>query len=238
MRQILSTLQEKVDPHWAAVVVVDMQNDFVSPGGAWDVTGQDVSMAQAALPRVIELVAGAREAGVPVIFIRSIYTTNDGRYLSDVFLHQELKKQTTGGGRFLDVPVCKEGTWGWQLADGLDVLPQDTIVTKHRYSAFHNTDLDLRLRSQDIRTIVVAGVGTAVCVESTVRHAYFLDYYNVIASDCCAGYTLDVHLQAITRMDFQYGEAARCDQILAAWSGWDRSAAAIPASVDTVPALR
>jgi ureidoacrylate peracid hydrolase len=224
MREMLNTLAEKVDPRWAAVIVVDMQNDFVSPGGAWDKTGQDITFAQQALPRVVDLVAGARAAGVPIVFIRSIYTTDDNRYLSDVFLQQEQRKQGAVG-RFLSVPVCREGTWGWEIAAGLDPRPEDTIVTKHRYSAFHNTDLDLRLRSQGIRTMVVTGVGTAVCVESTVRHGYFLDYYQVIVSDACAGYTQEVHEQAIRRMDFQYGEAATCDQVLDAWTsaarGWD-----------------
>ena len=224
MLRMLRTLEEKVDPRWTAVVVVDMQNDFVSPGGAWDKTGEDVSMAQRAIPRVIELVAEARAAKVPIIWIRSIYTTDDGRYLSDAFLAQQERK---AGGRFFDVPVCEEGTWGWQLADGLDPQPEDTIVVKHRYSAFHATYLDLLLRSQGIRSILVAGVGTAVCVESTVRHAYFLDYYNVIVSDCCAGYTQDVHDQAIRRMDLQYGEVAHSDQVLTAWNAMSPSPAAV-----------
>jgi ureidoacrylate peracid hydrolase len=233
MRQMLNTLEEKVDPRWAAVIVVDMQNDFVSPGGAWDQTGEDITFAQQALPRIIDLVAGARKVGVPIVFIRSIYTTDDNRYLSDVFLHQEQRKQNAVG-RFLSVPVCKEGTWGWEIAAGLEPLPQDTIVTKHRYSAFHNTDLDLRLRSQGIRTAVVAGVGSAVCVESTVRHGYFLDYYQVIVSDCCAGYSLEVHQQAVRRMDYQYGEAATCDRVLAAWTPAGRGWAASPEPADAL----
>jgi ureidoacrylate peracid hydrolase len=119
--------------------------------------------------------------------------------------------------RFFDVPVCKEGTWGWELAPGLDPRPDDTTVFKHRYSAFHATDLDLRLRSQGIRTVAVTGVGTAVCVESTVRHGFFLDYYNVIVRDCCGAYSREVHNQAIRRMDYQYGQAVESSEVLSAW---------------------
>jgi ureidoacrylate peracid hydrolase len=214
VRQMLETLAEKIDPQWAAVVVVDMQNDFVSPGGAWDRTGEDISMAQEALPRLIGLLARARERRVPIIFIQSVYTTDDNRYLSDVFLHQN-KRQ--GSGRYFEVPVCVAGSWGGELAPGLEARPEDTIVVKHRFNAFFNTDLDLRLRGQGIRTLLLTGVGTSVCVESTARHAFFLDYYNVIVGDCCGAYTRVVHEQALRRMDLMYGEVARSEDVCARW---------------------
>jgi ureidoacrylate peracid hydrolase len=213
-RQILETLAEKVDPRWAALVVVDMQNDFVSPGGAWDQTGADISMPQEVLPRLVNLVGRARERGVPIIFIKSVYNSDDNRYLSDVFLHQA-KRQ--GTGRYFEVPICVAGSWGGELAPGLEPRPEDTIVVKHRFSAFHNTDLDLRLRGQGIRTLLVTGIGTAVCVESTARQAFFLDYYNVVVADCCGAYTRDAHEQAVRRMDFYYGETARSEDVFAAW---------------------
>jgi ureidoacrylate peracid hydrolase len=214
-RHALNTLEEKVDPRWSAVVVVDMQNDFVSPGGAWDATGEDISMPQEVLPRIIKLIAGARERRVPIIFVRSVYTTDDNRYLSDVFLHQQERRARR---RFSEVPVCVEGSWGWQLAPGLEVDPQDTIIVKHRYSAFHSTDLHLRLRSQGTRSILLVGVGTAVCVESTARDGFFLDYYNVIVSDCCGAYDREAHQQAIKRLDLHYGHVARYDEVLQAWA--------------------
>ena len=213
-RQILSTLVEKVDPHWAALMVIDMQNDFVSPDGAFHRTGADITMAQEVLPRLVNLIGRARDHQVPVIFIKSIYTTEDNRYLSDVFLHQMQRKQT---GRYFKVPVCVPESWGAKLAPGLEVLPEDTIVIKHRYSAFINTDLDLRLRSQGIRTLLIGGVSTSVCVESTTRHAHFLDYYNVIVTDCCADYHVDIHEQALQRLDLHYGHAAYSKDVVATW---------------------
>jgi ureidoacrylate peracid hydrolase len=212
---MLNTLSEKAAPHHTAVVVVDMQNDFVSPGGAWDLGGEDISMAQQALAGITRLIARAREAGVPVFFIRSIYNSADGRHLSDVFLHQAAKHPS---GRFSRVPVCIEGTWGWQLAPGLDPRPEDTIVVKHRYSAFINTDLDARLRARGVRTLILTGVGTGVCVEATARHGFELDYYNVIVSDCCGAYTREGHEQGLQRMRSRFGEVASSGEVVGVWS--------------------
>jgi ureidoacrylate peracid hydrolase len=214
-REMLSTLGDKISPKWTAVIVIDVQNDFVSPGGAFERTGEDVTMGQAILPRIVGLIQAARENKVPVIFITSIYTTDDSRYLSDVFLHQMKRKRT---GRYFEVPVCSPSSWGAQLAPGLEVLAQDTVVLKHRYSAFINTDLELRLRSQGVRTLLITGVSTSVCVESTTRHAHFLDYYNVILSDCCADYKSTTHEEALRRLDLHYGQVTESKDILAMWA--------------------
>jgi ureidoacrylate peracid hydrolase len=218
-REIFSTLVEKIAPRWTALIVIDVQNDFVSSGGAFQRTGEDITAGQAILPKIVGLIRMARENRVPVIFITSIYTTDDNRYLSDVFLHQMKRKRT---GRYFEVPVCSPGSWGAQLAPGLEVLAQDTVVAKHRYSAFINTDLELRLRSQGVRTLLITGVSTSVCVESTTRHAHFLDYYNVILSDCCADYKSNSHEEALRRLDLHYGQVAESKDILATWQATAR----------------
>lgn len=212
---MLNTLAEKIDPRWAAVVVVDMQNDFISPGGAWDRTGQDISMAQEALTAIVTLIARARDLKVPIAFIRSIYNGEDNRHLSDVYLHQARKHPS---GRFIEVPVCVEGSWGWQLAAGLEPDRDDMVIAKHRYSAFHGTDLDARLRKRGIRTLLLTGVGTGVCVEATARQGFELDYYNVILTDCCGAYTRNDHEQALQRLNARFGEVARSGNVFSAWN--------------------
>jgi ureidoacrylate peracid hydrolase len=216
---MLSALVDKIAPKWTAVMVIDVQNDFVSPGGAFQRTGEDVTTGQAILPRIVGLIRVARENQVPVIFITSNYTTDDNRYLSDVFLHQMKRKRT---GRYFEVPVCSPGSWGAQLAPGLELLAQDTVIVKHRYSAFINTDLELRLRSQGVRTLLITGVSTSVCVESTTRHAHFLDYYNVILSDCCADYKSNLHEDALRRLDLHFGQIADSKEIIAMWQAASR----------------
>jgi ureidoacrylate peracid hydrolase len=214
-REMLETLAKKLNPRWSAVLVIDMQNDFVSPGGAFHRTGEDLAMAEATLPRLVRLIGHAREQGVPIVYVRSEYTTDDNRYLSDVFLHQMKKKAT---GRYFEVPVCMPGSWGGELAPGLEIHPQDTVVVKHRYSAFVNTDLELRLRSQGIRTLLITGISTPMCVESTTRHAHFLDYYNVIVADCVCHYYREEHEQALRRMDTHFGEVAPSERIVEHWA--------------------
>jgi ureidoacrylate peracid hydrolase len=211
---MLERLAEKLNPSWSALLVIDMQNDFVSPGGAFHRTGEDLSMAEATLPRLIRLVECARARQVPLIWIKSEYTTADNRYLSDVFLHQMKKKAT---GRYFEVPVCVPGSWGGDFAPGLAVRPEDTVVVKHRYSAFVNTDLELRLRSQGIRTLLITGISTPMCVESTTRHAHFLDYYNVIVGDCVCHYYREEHEQALRRLDAHFGEVALSEAVIARW---------------------
>lgn len=218
-REMLSTLAKKIVPNWTALIVIDVQNDFVSPGGAFHRTGEDTTMGQEILPRLIALIGEARNQKVPTIFITSHYTTEDNRYLSDVFLHQMKRK---GTGRYFDVPVCSPKTWGAELAPGLKVSPEDTVIIKHRYSAFINTDLELRLRSQGVRTLLITGVSTSVCVESTTRHAHFLDYYNVIVSDCCADYKSNIHEEALRRLDLHYGQIAESKDIVATWQATAR----------------
>ncbi len=212
---MLNTLADKVDPRWTALVVVDMQNDFISPGGAWERTGADVSMGQAALRTLARFIPECRSRGVPVFFIRAIHSSPDNRHLSEAFLHQASKHSSS---RFIDVPVCVEGSWGWQLADGLGVKPEDTVIAKHRYSGFLNTDLDARLRGRGVRSLIITGVGTGVCVEATCRHGFELDYYNVILADGCGAYTQAVHDQALQRMGTYYGEVATAAQVIGAWS--------------------
>lgn len=206
----MNSFIEKVTARWTAVLVVDMQNDFISPGGVWERTGRDISMARQALARIGTLVERARSVRVPIVFIRSSY----GGKLSESFLHQAARHPSK---RFIDISVCVEGSWGWQLAAPLEPRGEDIIVTKQRYSAFHNTGLDERLRAEGVRTLLVTGVGTAVCVEATVRHAFELDYYNVIPADCCAAYRREEHEQALQRMDAHYAEVTQSEHLFAAW---------------------
>ena len=158
----LGSLREKIDPNHAALIVIDMQNDFCARGGLVDKGGRDVSAVQDMARHLPALIESARKAGALVIFVRSVYTTDDNRYLSDVWLEQAARKQ---GGGYTQTPVCRDGSWEGDYYGDVRPLPGDIVVTKHRYNAFHKTDLDTILRANGVRTIVVTGVSTNVCVE-------------------------------------------------------------------------
>ncbi len=207
----LLTLEEKLNPQWTALICIDYQNDFCHPEGSLGKCGFDVAPMAAIASRLGRLIDNTRAAGVPVIFVRNIYATDQNWYLSDVSISQ-VKKSLRG--LHFSVPHCKKDTWGWDYYGEVRPHQGDCEVIKHRYDAFIDTDLHLILRSRGIRTLIICGVTTNVCVESTTRHAYFLDYYCVVPRDCVAAYGDDLHEMALKNIDFLFGEVSESDRIL------------------------
>jgi len=205
--ELLLSLPEKVDPRNAAVLVIDVLNDFIAPGGFADKVGWDLTASVAATSAIEGFLYEARQVGVPVVFIRSIY---DDIYLSGPMLERNIRRR-------LEVPRCRTGTWGAELYR-LAPLPSEPVVTKHRLSAFVNTDLELILRNQGVRSLLLTGVFTEACIESTGRHGYFLDYYVVLVSDCCATTNQEVHRGALERCEREFGVVASSDEIRSVWS--------------------
>lgn len=207
----LMTLEEKLHPDWTALICIDYQNDYCAAGGALDRCGFDVKRMAAIAPAIGTLIDGVRRAGVPVIFVRNSYATKENWYLSDVILSQTRRGLR---GLYHEAPLCEPGTWGWEYFGG--VVPQagDVEVFKHRLDALTDTDLDLILRARRIRTLIICGVSTNVCVESTVRHAYFMDYYCVVPSDCVATYSEEAHAMSLTNIEIHFGEVATSERIV------------------------
>jgi ureidoacrylate peracid hydrolase len=212
---ILASFTAKVDPRHTALLVIDMQNDFCADDGFIARAGRDVSAAQAMAARLPALIGMARDGGVRVVFVRSLYSTPNNNFLSDVWLEQAARKQ---GGGYTRAPVCAEGPGGGDYYGDLRPGPGDIVVTKHRYNAFHGTDLDLILHANGIRTVVVTGVTTNVCVESTARDSFMRDYYTVVVGDGTAAYTSEEHQTALKTFDRYFGEVASINDLLALWS--------------------
>jgi ureidoacrylate peracid hydrolase len=184
-RQVLDTLDELVDPRWTAVIAVDIQNDFCSPGGHFDRHGKDVARMAPAVARMVDFIGRAQALGVRTIFLRQ-ESLPDGRMDSPAWLRFK-----TRDGKAPDYGL--PGTWGWQFVDGLGVRPQDWVVEKFRPDGFVGTHLDQVLRTQGIQTVVIAGALTEGCVESTVRSASYHDYYVVVVEDCVASPNAQLH---------------------------------------------
>ena len=211
---MLTTLAEKVDPANAAVLVVDMQNDFCHPNGASARNGRSTAMAEAMTPNLQRLLVEARRAGVPVVFVRNVQTEHTK---SEVQREHRQRRGT-------EAPVCDEGTWGVEFY-GVAPEPGEAVVTKHRYSAFIGTDLDLVLRSKGVKSLVITGVATNVCVESTARDAFMMDYYVVFMGDCSAcSAGLDAHATTLANIERTFGVVASVDELVGCWS-----ASAVPA---------
>jgi ureidoacrylate peracid hydrolase len=166
--------KEKVAPQNCAVVLVDLQNDFCHPQDAWGkiVTDPDLSKRVEAIQSFLP---AARSAGVPVLFLRTIYNS----WTISPPIQEWWEKVGTG-------PICMEGSSG---ADFYQVQPQekDRVVNKYRASGFMETDLDLTLRGREIQTVLIAGVGVWGGSLETARDAIAKNYYVFLLEDCIAG---------------------------------------------------
>lgn len=210
----LGTLEEKVEPRHTALVIVDMQNDFCAAGGLVDKAGRDITELQKVGARLPAFIAAAREAGNLIVFVRCVYSSDNNHYLSDVFLEQAARQRAGAGTQY---PMCQEGTWNGEFYG--DVKPQagDVVVSKHRYSAFHNTDLDLILRSHGVRTVVLTGVLTNVCVETTAREAFVRDYYVVLVEDGTASCQPEDHAMTLRNIERFFGVVSSIKALSAVW---------------------
>jgi ureidoacrylate peracid hydrolase len=208
---IRAMLVANVAPAATALVAIDVQNDFCAKDGYFDRTGADLSLVEPAVNNLVSLIDDARSSGVMPIFVRSHY---DDVYLSEA---QNARRQRVGW----KMPLCVQNTWGVEF---YKIAPKsgEVIVTKHRYDAFFNTDLELILRSNKIRNVIVAGVATNVCVESTLRSAFFRDFEVVIADDCCAARTTQAHESALDNVRRHFGIVASSHDIRLAWGSNER----------------
>jgi nicotinamidase-related amidase len=201
---------ERVDPAATALLVIDVQNNFCHPQGYHGRAGADLSMMPAMAERVAALVAAARRAGTFIIWVRATYD----------LVHQgaALAEQLSKGGR--DPVRCAEGSWEAAWLEPLAPNPEaanEVVVTKHRYSAFWDTEIDLYLRSNGIGSVVLAGVVTSGCVDSTARDAFFRNYRVVLAEDACADNARSRHEASLGKLSMTVGMACRADEVIAAW---------------------
>lgn len=206
-KPMLTTLAQKVSPQNAAVLVVDVQNDYCAPGGGLAELGVDMSAIEACVPKIAALVGGARQVGVPVIHIR---THHEPATESPVWRELRLRRSPN------KPRWCEPGTWG---ADFYYVAPQsgEVVITKHRYSGFIETDLDLILRSQGIASLIMTGVASNNCVECTARDGFMKDYYIVFVDDCTAATNSTIHAATLANMESLFGIVVQSAQVLAEW---------------------
>jgi nicotinamidase-related amidase len=214
--------EERLDPARTALVLIDIQNDFCHPNGVFGRLGHDLSMMPLMAERTRVLLDAARRKRMPIIFVRATY---DDEVLAGPLAETYNRRQ------FLE-SQCLEGSFGADWYGGLAPdprAPNEIVVTKHRFSAFWGTEIDLYLRSNGIRNLVFTGVVTSGCVESTLRDAFFRDYYVACARDCVAEASPERHRAALHKMEQAFGAVYDAAQIAAVW---DRSNAA-PADVST-----
>lgn len=169
-----------------ALLVIDMQRDFISPGAPIECPGgRDII---ASIRQLLEL---AHRKGLPVIYTQEAH-----------------RAQGVDFGRELDGEEprhCVEGTPGVEIVPELAPQPGDYMIVKRRYSAFFATDLDLLLRGLEVDTLVLTGAATDVCVRATAQDAQQLNYHVIVPEECVAGTTVEQHRAALRNIAYILG---------------------------------
>ncbi|MGN6304230.1 MAG: isochorismatase family protein [Mesorhizobium sp.] len=203
------SLDEKLDPATTALVIVDMQNDFAVPAGACEQSGDDLASIEPMVERLRSLLDVARRKQILTVHVRM---NNDRPYVA-ANLAEAFVRRGLGYG------PCQSGTEGEKFVDGLEPQPSEheCVVTKHRFSGFWGTEIDLILRSNGITTLVLAGIATEVCVESTARDAFFRDYCIVVAGDCTASFSHARQRASHELFDRSFGLVESSESVAGAW---------------------
>ena len=200
-----------IAPGRTALVILDMQVDFASPEGVLGQAGVDLGAVPGALSAAERLAAAARAAGVPVAFV-GLQTSakTDSAAWSE-------RTRRRGGDPEAENDLCREGAPGAAFV-GPTPRPGDVIVSKQRYSGFFRTDLDTQLKRLGVDTLVVCGLTTECCIDSTVRDAFHLDYHVFIARDACAAYDPALHEGALKSLALNCALLTTANEVAAAWA--------------------
>ncbi len=188
----------RIDLLKTAVIVVDMQNCFVRKGGYFDLVGHDISATQKIIGPCKEIITSVRGKGGRIIYLQMGCSPD----LSDAAAADSPSFHKSGGLNLIRRrPEIRDkvyiyGTWGADIIEELKPHQEDIIVKKQRYDGFFGTNLDIILRTFGIRYLLFIGIATNVCVESTLRHAFFLDYFPILVSDAVSQMGNDITQQA------------------------------------------
>jgi ureidoacrylate peracid hydrolase len=178
----------RIDLKRTATIIVDMQNAFCSKGGMIDIVG---NLNEMKVEHVIKankkVIDSSRNAGIKIVYLRHAYRpdlSNAGGPESPNYWKErgvvEMREHSEWKGKFLTI-----GTWDWEVINELKPFPEDILIDKNRFSGFRNTELNSILLAQNIKYLILMGIATNVCVESTLRDAFFNEYFPILVSDGC-----------------------------------------------------
>jgi ureidoacrylate peracid hydrolase len=165
-----------------ALMVIDVQNGFVSKGGSYDQLGMDVSHYQHVIPQISELIRLCRSVNIPIFYTQAVREKSGIDLLTNT--HRILPKSREE--RIRKKPICVIGTWDANIVDKIKPSPMDHIVIKRRDSAFQDTEIGVWLKSIGIDTLVFCGIDTSICVEASLRDAFNNGYDVILISDATA----------------------------------------------------
>jgi len=209
---ILTALEDQVRPEHTALIVIDPQNDFCAANGALArLMGWDVSRMQAAAQRLDRFIARARDQGIMIVWTRSIVDPARSRpsFRARKLIVDALSRS---------IDLVKDASSGSEWYSGItSPLEGEYVVTKYHYDAFSDTNLDLLLAAKGIKTLLLTGFTTNVCVETSARHAYIKGYYVVVISDCTDAPTREEYDATLFNIKSYFGRVATSEEIERLW---------------------
>ena len=175
----------KIDVQRTAVIVVDMQNCFISKGGVFDLCGLDILPCQKVIEPIKKITTAARAKGLKIVNVVHVYSPdlrdaggpNSPNWYKDISLASQREHPEWQDKFYI------HGTWGAEIIDQLKPQEGDLFVEKPRYGAFFQTNLDTLMKTYNIKYLVFVGLTTNCCVEASIREAYNLDYFCILVSD-------------------------------------------------------
>ena len=198
---------------YPAVLVIDMQNGYCTPGGSYEEyggnIGADLNAYRQIVPNIARLVAKSRELQIPIFYTQQVREQSG----IDLFtrLHRIIPERRA---EFLRIPACVRETWDAEIIDELKPISDDHIVIKRRDSAFQDTELDLWLKSIYVDTVICTGVDTAICVENTLTDAFNTGYDVILVEDATASSWQKIGQATIRKVAGSYGWVMKTERLI------------------------
>jgi ureidoacrylate peracid hydrolase len=218
-KQTIDTEPEPIDINLAqtAVIVVDMQNAFAKQGGYMDWAGYDITKTQRIIEPCRKIITASRQNGCRIIYFQMGCSPD----LSEIGPKgSPFNLKSKGIDLIKQHPELRDksylyGTWGAEIIEELKPAAEDLIIKKQRYDGFIGTNFELVLTTLDIRHLIFIGTATNVCVESTLRHAFFLDYFPILISDAVSALGPDMLQEAtIHNVKSKFGWVTATEKLL------------------------
>jgi ureidoacrylate peracid hydrolase len=192
-----------------ALLVIDVQNGFMSKDGSYDLLGMKISNYQHIIPKLKELIAICRTYNVPIFYTQAVRESSGIDLLTKT--HRILPKSREE--RIKKRPICVRGTWDAKIIDEVKPTNKDHIVIKRRDSAFQDTETEVWLNSLKVNTLIFCGIDTSICVETSLRDGFNKGYDVILISDATASANFRHYKTTIEHVKEYYGLVMKVKEI-------------------------
>ena len=192
-----------------ALLVIDIQNGFMSKGGSYDLLGMKISNYQQIIPKLKELISICRTYDVPIFYTQAVRESSGIDLLTKT--HRILPKSREE--RIKKRPICVRGTWDAKIVDEVKPTSKDHVVIKRRDSAFQDTETEVWLNSLKVNTLIFCGIDTSICVETSLRDGFNKGYDVILIADATASSNIRHYKTTIEHVKEYYGLVMKVKEI-------------------------